>query len=76
MVLLFPGLALGETMDDLVLREGLYYKKFSLVPFTGKITGRNQGKIKKGNKVGPWVSYHKNGQLYEEGTFKDGVKVD
>ena len=27
----------GLTMDDLVKREGLYYKKFTDVPFTGKI---------------------------------------
>ena len=38
MVLLFPSLALGEevTMDDLVEREGIYYKKFTDVPFTEK----------------------------------------
>jgi hypothetical protein len=27
-------------MDDLVKREGLYYKKFSDVPFSGKATGK------------------------------------
>ena len=54
-VLLLPALALGETMDDLVEQDGLYYKKFNpvkrsilllirqpghnVVPFTGNITG-------------------------------------
>jgi|TARA_B100000315_G_scaffold119362_1_gene109345 hypothetical protein len=42
-VLLFPTLALGEevTMDDLVLRkkDGLYFKKFTDVPFDGEVTG-------------------------------------
>lgn len=27
----------GETIDDLVEREGIYYKKFTDVPFTGKV---------------------------------------
>ena len=62
MVLLFPALALGETMDDLVEREGLFYKKFSDVPFTGKVMGRRQGILKDGKKVGPWVIYYENGQ--------------
>ena len=41
MVILLPSLALGEevTMDDLVEREGLYYKKFTDVPFNGEVTG-------------------------------------
>ena len=43
LVLLFPSLASGETLDDLAEREGLHYKKYTDVPFTGKITGKNQG---------------------------------
>jgi hypothetical protein len=31
MTLLFSGLVLGETMDDLVERDGLYYKEFTAV---------------------------------------------
>ena len=74
LTLLFPSLAFGETMDDLVERDGLHYKKFSLVPFTGKITGDEQGSVKNGKKHGPWVSYHDNGQLFMKGTHKDGKK--
>jgi hypothetical protein len=44
-VLLFPALALGETMDDLVKRDGLHYKKFTDVPFTGEVTGKKQGSL-------------------------------
>jgi len=74
LVFLFPSLALGEevTMDDLVEREGLYYKKFTEVPFTGKVTGIQQGKIKNGKREGPWVFYHDNGQIWEKGEFKNG----
>ena len=68
MVLLFPALALGETMDDLVKRDGLFYKKFTVVPFTGKITGTTQGAVRNGKEEGPWVYYHDNGQLDDKGT--------
>ena len=53
-VLLFPALAFGETMDDLVFLDGLHYKKFTDVPFTGEVTGRFQGSIKDGKLEGPW----------------------
>ena len=75
LVLLFPALAFAETMDDLVERDGLYYKEFTDVPFTGEITEKtDQGTIKNGKKVGPWVSYHDNGRLEEKGTYEDGKK--
>jgi len=71
-VLLFPSFALGEYWGDLVLRYGLYYKKFTEVPFTGKVEGEQQGKLKDGKLEGPWVEYHDNGQLLSKGTYKDG----
>ena len=71
---LFPSLAYGLTIGALVQRDGLYYKKFTDVPFTGKITGNKQGSFKDGKKVGPWTSYHRNGQLKTKGTYKDGKK--
>jgi antitoxin component YwqK of YwqJK toxin-antitoxin module len=81
---LFPSLAYGVTMDDLVLRdpkEGssiddwIYYKKFSDVPFSGKVTGKEQGSFKDGKRVGPWVDYYNNGQLMWKGNFTDS-KMD
>ena len=75
LTLLFPALAFGETMKDLVLRDGIFYKKFSEVPFTGKTTGKYQGSFKDGKKVGHWVEYWKDGQLLSKETYKDGVKV-
>ena len=71
---LFPSLALsGEvTMDDLVITNGLHYKKFTDVPFTGKITGKRQGLFRNGKRHGPWVEYDKNGQLSRKGTYKNG----
>ena len=59
---------------DLVTSKGLYYKKFSDVPFTGKTTGKVQGTFKNGKKDGPWFDYHKNGKLLSKGTYKDGKR--
>ena len=88
MVLLFPALALGETMDDLVEQDGLFYKKFNPVkrsilllirqpghnvaPFTGTVTGMTEGAFRNGKKDGPWVYYHDNGRLSYKGNYKDG----
>ena len=57
MVLLFPALALGGEVkiEDLVERDGLFYAKFSDVPFTGKTMEKEQGSFKNGKKDGPWV---------------------
>ena len=62
----------GETMDDLVERNGLYYQKFINVPFSGNVTGNKQGLINKGKQEGVWVSYRENGQLWAKGNLKDG----
>ena len=76
LVFLFPSLALGQgvTMDDLVERNGLYYEKFTNVPFTGKTTGKIQGSFKDGKMDGPYVFYWNNGQVHQKGTWKDGKR--
>ena len=74
LTLLFPALALSETMGALVKTDGLYYKKFSDVPFTGKVTGNEQGSFKDGKEDGPWVYSQDNGQLVSKGTYKDGKR--
>ena len=72
LVLLFPSIAIGETMDDLVLTNGLYYKKFTDVPFTGKTTGKIQGTFRNGKMDGPYVRYYENGRIGLKVTFKNG----
>jgi hypothetical protein len=66
---LFPSLAYGETMNDLVKRN---YKKFTDVPFTGRVTGKTQGSLKNGKWDGPWVNYFDHGQISYKGNYKDG----
>ena len=58
-------------MDDLVQREGTYYKKFTDVPFTGQVEGKQQGSFKNGLREGSWVSYWENGQLFYKGDYKN-----
>ena len=64
----FPSF--GETMDDLVEREDIYYKKFSDVPFTGNVEGKKQGSFEDGLEEGLWSSYWNNGQLTSQGNYK------
>lgn len=62
----------GETLDDLVERDGLYYKKFSDVPFAGEVEGRFQGKFKGGKREGPWLHFYDSGQMLYKGKYKNG----
>ena len=72
--LLGPSIAVSETVkiSDLVKRNGLYYKKLTDVPFTGKVTGSEQGSFRQGKREGPWFKYHPNGQLDGKVIFKGG----
>jgi len=60
------------TIDDLVKREGIYYEKFIDVPFTGEVTGVEQGSFKNGEREGAWVGYWSDGQLFFKGSYKNG----
>ena len=61
--------------DDLVERNGLYYKKFTDVPFSAKVTGGSrQGSFKNGKEEGAWIYYWSNGQLWHKGDYKNGKK--
>ena len=68
------SVAWAETVDsnDLVQRQGLYYKKYSDAPFSGTATGRMQGTIKDGKQEGAWVIFYENGQLKSKGSLKNG----
>ena len=70
LICLTSSISWGETMNDLIMRDGLYYKKFNDVPFTGKVTGKKQGLFENGIKEGLWNYYHDNGQLHEKGSYK------
>ena len=67
-----PSWSETVSMDDLVERDDLFYKKFNNVPFTGEVSGLENGKFKKGKKEGEWLSYNDNGQLTKTGIYIDG----
>ena len=52
LVSIFSSPSWSETIEDLVERGGLYYKKFTETPFSGEISGKENGKFKKGKKEG------------------------
>ena len=62
------------TKGDLVEREGLYYEKFTDVPFTGEVTGVEQESFKDGERDGAWVMYRMNGQLMNKGNWKNNKR--
>ena len=90
-VLLFPTLALGETMDDLMIKDGLYYKKDAKVPFTGTmkefravdpddqpgVNGQLWKNInyKNGQQDSFWEHYYE-GQLEKKGNYKNGQLIE
>ena len=78
------GISWGQNVmfDELVKRDGLYYKRFSAtpgvinVPFTGEVrVGRRggEGLIRDGKREGAWTKYFPNGVLLQKQTYKDGV---
>ena len=60
------------TIDDLVERDGLFYKKFTNTPFTGEVSGIQSGDFKNGKRIGEWLTYYQNGQLRLIRNYKDG----
>ena len=63
----------ATSWNDLVLVDGLYHKKFTDVPFTGKLDeGLERGAYKNGKVEGPWVSYYDNGRIWYKGVYKNG----
>ena len=66
--------------DELVKRDGIFFKKFSSHAFDGwvkQVFGRDQvvaGQILSGRRVGLWVAWHENGQKRSEVHYKDGNK--
>ena len=63
----------GLSIDDLVIRAGLYYQKFTATPLTGEIDeGEYRGSLKNGKREGSWEGYWGNGQLLSKGAFKNG----
>ena len=69
---------------DLIQRDGLFYKKFTDVPFTGETSQSSfkngkeiihgKGEYKNGKREGSWITYWSNGQLYYQGDYNKNGK--
>ena len=64
----------ATSMEDIVERDGVIYKKFSQDVFNGKLDeGKMQGNILKGVMVGDWVMFNEDGQLRAKGKMKNSA---
>ena len=69
-------LGFSETVlaDDLVVRNGIFYKKFTDVPFIGDVIGHQNGTVINGKRDGFWESYYPTGKILGQGYFRDGLR--
>ena len=59
------------TMDDLVERNGLHYKKFTDIPFNGAVTGTEIGKFKNGKRDGLSQNFYEDGKIRAKQFYKN-----
>jgi antitoxin component YwqK of YwqJK toxin-antitoxin module len=75
---LMPGVSFpvwGVHYNDLYYRDGLFYKKFTSTPFTGKVDeGYQLGSIVDGKQDGTWEAYYESGELQAKWNHKNGKK--
>lgn len=67
-----------ERMENLVKRDGRWFKKFTEIPFTGQIIEhhdngqlKEKGNYRNGEKEGAWSFHHDNGQLRKKGNYRN-----
>ena len=69
--------AFATSLFELVERDGIFYKKFTDEPFTGKLDeGAWRGAFKNGKIEGPWFSYHDNGQIRYKDEEREAPRVE
>ena len=84
LLILLNGCSQQETVDndDLVIQDGLIYKKFTSSPFTGKVSGTVQSSVKNGKLHGDYIEYfnltkenprrNANGTIFIKTSYKNG----
>lgn len=72
-ILSFAFPAWSEAFEQLIEKEGIYYKKDSDTPFTGKINGLEEGSFLNGSRDGFWITYFKTRNPLQEATYKNGM---
>ena len=76
--MVFISIVHSETIsfNNLVHRNGTWYKKFSTTPFTGTTTGIEECVHKNGKKIGLCIRYHSNGQLESKGHYNNKGQME
>ena len=64
----------SETIDDIRWRDGIAYKKFTDIPFSGKVNGQEKGSLKNGKKEGKWFTYYNNKKLLSLIEYENGIQ--
>ena len=59
---------------ELILRGEAFYEKFSDKPFSGRVTGLEQGELLNGIRQGNWLFYYDSGQLLLKVNYDNGKK--
>jgi antitoxin component YwqK of YwqJK toxin-antitoxin module len=62
----------SESLNDLVIREGLLFPKFSDELFNGRVDGMITGNVRNGLWDGEYLEFRDDGQLKTKIIFKDG----
>jgi chemotaxis protein MotB len=65
----------SDSIDDLTLRNGVFYKRYTDVPFSGSITGKINVRLENGKFEGHFDGYYDDGQLKEKGSYKSGKRT-
>lgn len=60
----FESTAKEINFNNLVIREGIWFEKFSDNPYSGDVVGKEKGKMIKGQKTGEWVSFFGMGNYF------------
>ena len=65
--------ALANTTEhDLWWIGNLHFKKGSIIPFSGYVTGPTSGNFKYGRKEGTWITYCANGERFNMQDYQNG----
>ena len=61
-------------LKELIKKDDLFYKKFTDVPFSGTVVGKDQGSLRGGKREGLWVGYYDNGLLRYKSIWQNGKR--